>query len=384
MSNSNNIQRIRIPDAFRDVLLKFSIAYLLEQPSDVIEYAVEYFTNLQRNRNHQSRPINNNNQHQESTLASSNQEKNESPTVHQIYLSRRKSVFAEAYNPEKDTEGDIDDEIISKTDEQRKQLIKSFKKIFLFRSLDADQMNQVINLMFEKNVKPNEFVIRQGENGDNFYIIESGRYKVYVDNKNVHTYDNEGSFGELALLHNMPRAATIKAETKGKLWVMNRKTFRRIVLKSAFQKRKMYESLLKSVPMLKTLKNNERMNLVDALIPKIYNKGGKIIGQGDPADGMYFIEDGQVSIKVKENNKITEIAVLKKGQYFGELALITYKPRAASAYAITNKVKLAFLDTEAFERLLGPCMEIMKRNIDDYETQLIQTFGSKSKITPLR
>lgn len=49
------------------------------------------------------------------------------------------------------------------------------------------------------------------------------------------------------------RAATIKAETVGQLWAMDRQTFRRILLKSAFRKRKMYESLLDTVPMLKTL-----------------------------------------------------------------------------------------------------------------------------------
>lgn len=49
------------------------------------------------------------------------------------------------------------------------------------------------------------------------------------------------------------RAATIEAETDGHLWAMDRQTFRRILLKSAFRKRKMYEKLLDSVPMLKTL-----------------------------------------------------------------------------------------------------------------------------------
>lgn len=49
------------------------------------------------------------------------------------------------------------------------------------------------------------------------------------------------------------RAATIQAETAGQLWAMDRQTFRRILLKSAFRKRKMYETLLDNVPMLKTL-----------------------------------------------------------------------------------------------------------------------------------
>ncbi len=43
-------QKVKVPDSLRDVLLEFSIAYLLEQPGDVIDFAVDYFTKLQTNR----------------------------------------------------------------------------------------------------------------------------------------------------------------------------------------------------------------------------------------------------------------------------------------------------------------------------------------------
>ena len=158
--------------------------------------------------------------------------------------------------------------------------------------------------------------------------------------KHIHTYENSGSFGELALLYNMPRAATITAESEGSLWAMDRQTFRRIILKSAFKKRKMYENLIESVPMLATLKSYERMNLADALIPRSFAAQEEIIRQGDAADGMYFIEDGTVVISVDNNGQKAEVSKLQKGQYFGELALVTKKPRAASAYADTD-VKLA-------------------------------------------
>lgn len=152
--------------------------------------------------------------------------------------------------------------------------------------------------------------------------------------KRIHTYEHSGSFGELALLYNMPRAATIQAHTDGSLWAMERQTFRRILLKSAFKKRKMYETLIESVPMLKTLQPYERMNLADALAPKSYSAGERIIKEGDVADGMYFIERGTVTISMHdEKGKEVEINRLTKGGYFGELALVTHRPRAASAYA---------------------------------------------------
>lgn len=83
------------------------------------------------------------------------------------------------------------------------------------------------------------------------------------------------------------------------------------------------------------------MNLADALIPKSFEAGSLIIKQGDVADGMYFIEEGTVSVRIQqEGGGETEISVLGKGLYFGELALVTHRPRAASVYAVNN-VKVA-------------------------------------------
>lgn len=378
--SSQQKHRIQVPDGLRDVLLEFSIAYLLEQPGDVIDYAVEFFSKLQENRKTTmitaAEPIS-----PDESIMSHEEE----PLVNR-YASRRKSVFAETYDPENDDDDDGARAIFPKTDEQRSRLCDSVKNILLFRSLDKEQMNEVLDAMFEKIVKAKDYIIKQGDDGDNFYVIESGIYKAYVgeDQKHIHTYEGSGSFGELALLYNMPRAATIQAETDGKLWAMDRQTFRRILLKSAFRKRKMYEALLDSVPMLKTLQNYERMNLADALIPQTYSKGERIIKQGDVADGMYFIEQGKVSIRIQQDDGgEVEISNLEKGGYFGELALVTHRPRAASAYAVDN-VKVAFLDVDAFERLLGPCMNLMKRNIGDYESQLVKIFGSKNNISDIR
>ncbi|XP_037068606.1 LOW QUALITY PROTEIN: cAMP-dependent protein kinase type II regulatory subunit-like [Pollicipes pollicipes] len=197
--------------------------------------------------------------------------------------------------------------------------------------------------------------------------------------KKVGSYENQGSFCELALMYNMPRA-----DSEGSLWAMDRQTFRRIVLKNAFKKRKMYEQLLESVPMLKTLESYERMNLADALVPRTYKDGELIIEQGDTADGMYFVEEGTVRImRGEQGQDEVQINAIEKGGYLGELALITKNPRAASAYAVGD-VRLAFLDREAFERLLGPCMDVMKREMENYEEELQKIFGSSVNISDVR
>ena len=167
-------------------------------------------------------------------------------------------------------------------------------------------------------------------------------------------------------MYNQPRAATIVALSDGVLWAMDRLSFKHIVLQSAHDKRVHYESLLAAVPMLKHLDTYERMNVADALVSRTFTSGERIIREGDPADGMYFVEDGQVRVTIRKGSREVEACKIAKGKYFGEKALVENSPRTASVYAI-GSVKVAFLERESFERLLGPCLDIMKREMKAYK-----------------
>ncbi|KAG5312191.1 KAPR2 kinase, partial [Acromyrmex insinuator] len=421
MSCQRNAGKITVPDDLRDVLLEFTISYLLEQPGDIIDYAVDFFTRLRDARHTQL--IHTDGQTCSSTPDESVDEGESlerarfAQTTADLFVPKRHlavslldmrhitlpslldfvssdvaiaNIFFPATKALETTKRRCLDYTGALIRNLEVLSIATFYPNFILSSYDSEQMADVLDAMFEKIVQPGEFIIRQGDDGDNFYVIERGKFEVYVKDlataieNHIHTYDNRGAFGELALLYNMPRAATVKAITSGTLWAMDRQTFRRILLKSAYKKRKMYENLINKVPMLKSLESYERMNLADALVPKQYSDGEQIIRQGDTADGMYFVEDGVVRItRLGEHGREIEINRVPAGGYLGELALVTHKPRAASAYAVGD-IKLAFLDVEAFERLLGPCMELMKRNIDDYEEQLVKIFGSKTNISDIR
>ena len=178
-------------------------------------------------------------------------------------------------------------------------------------------------------------------------------------------------------MYNMPRAATIVAKSTGKLWALDRLTFKKIVLKAAFERRKLYENLIENMPMFKSLSSYDCMNLADALYSRSFEDGEIIINQGDQANCMYFVESGKVRIVREQDGEKKEIKICNKSDYFGELALLTKKPRAATAAAFGKDVRCAILDIDAFERLLGPCVEIMQKNIPDYRDQLRKLFGEK-------
>ena len=94
--------------------------------------------------------------------------------------------------------------------------------------------------MQERRVRPGEVVIREGEQGDYFFALDQGRFIVTKEGQVKFCYEGSGSFGELALLYNSPRAATVTAETEGVLWALDRASFRSLVINSMIQRRKRY------------------------------------------------------------------------------------------------------------------------------------------------
>ncbi|XP_032443601.1 cAMP-dependent protein kinase type II-beta regulatory subunit [Xiphophorus hellerii] len=401
---------IEIPEGLTELLQSFTVEVLRNQPRDLLEFALQYFTRLKDSETKEASFGNDQNSAPRSGKAvnfideamqidSENGEEEDddddddeefiAPVINRFI--RRASVCAEAFNPDEDEEEKEPRVTHPKTDEQRQRLQEACRDILLFKNLDPEQMSQVLDAMFEKFCTEGEHIIDQDDDGDNFYVIESGTFNIFVKiegaEKLVGSYDNKGSFGELALMYNTPRAATIIATSPGAVWCLDRLTFRRIIVKNNAKKRKMYEAFIETLPLLTSLEVSERMKVVDVLSTRVYNDSQQIIAQGDLADCFYIVESGQVRITMKrsrtkkdeEEEEELDIAMCTRGQYFGELALVTNKPRAASAYAV-GSVKCLVMDVKAFERLLGPCMDIMKRNIANYEEQLVALFGSSAEI----
>lgn len=379
---------IPIPEGLPKLMQDFVVTVLRQQPDDLLNHAVEYFNNLKAERDASEHVNNDSNSGQVKFSCPSpdeeqvDDEEDEEEMLmrarmQKMKYNRRQSVSAEGYDPDKDDDDDENETkvINPKSDEQRTRLNAACNKVLLFNRLETEQFNTVLDAMFEYPVEPNQKVITEGDDGDNFYVIENGVYDVIKniggEDKKVASYDNVGAFGELALMYNAPRAATVMSVDGGTLWALDRQTYTRIIVRANAKKRRTYEQFIETVHLLKTLEEFERQKIADAMEPKKFEDGEKIIVQGDTSvDYFYFVMNGEVRFTITdENNEEKEIKRDGPGSYFGELALITDKPRAATVYA-EGPTTCGVLDIQAFERLLGPCKELLERNIDLYAAEL--------------
>jgi len=141
----------------------------------------------------------------------------------------------------------------------------------MFNNLDEKELKVVIDAIEEAKFNEGEKVIVEGDQGDCMYVLESGSLlctKVFPGNSEptkLKEYSPGEGFGELALLYNAPRAATITATTSCVCWKLDRDTFNHIVKDSAQKKRDKYETFLSSVEILQSMDTYERQKLTDAI-----------------------------------------------------------------------------------------------------------------------
>ena len=230
----------------------------------------------------------------------------------------------------------------------------------LFRPLVSDQRAEVVAAMFRVRARRGEVIINEGEDGAHFFVIESGTVEFLIAGRKVGE-TSAGAFGDLSLMYHAPRAATVRAVTDATLWAVDRQTFRRILFVSSLENRRLYEDFLHNVPILESLTHAERAAVADVLKTEDFVKGETIVRQGDSGDSFFIIVSGRVSV-VKDGKAVNR---LHKGDFFGELALIEEKPRAASVIA-DEPTRTVSLDALAFTRLLGPIEDILHRHRTTY------------------
>merc|ERR1711990_1148275 len=365
-TNMDEEQSLRECEAYvqmhdiQKILKECIVQLCVSRPENPVSFLREYFQRLEREAAKESNAA---------LLSPDDAEDAESPLPSNIIqpVRRRGAISAEPIN-EEDAASYVK-KVVPKDYKTMASLSKAIAKNVLFSHLDENERSDIFDAMFPSNAMPGEIIIQQGDEGDNFYIIDQGEVEIYVGGEKVLSIGEGGSFGELALIYGTPRAATVKAASDVKLWGIDRDSYRRILMGSTIRKRKMYEEFMGKVSILENLDKWERLTVADALEATSFEAGQAVVRQGQPGDDFYIIVSGNASVTQfrNEGEDSQEVGVLGPSDYFGEIALMLDRPRAATVTA-TGPLKCVKLDRARFERVLGPCSDILKRNIQQYNS----------------
>ncbi|VDK36597.1 unnamed protein product [Taenia asiatica] len=294
-------------------------------------------------------------------------------------------------------------------------------------NLEQSQIEEIVLCMYEKRVNKDCFIIREGEPGDALYVTAEGLLEVLKGDQVIGQMEVGRAFGEMALLYNCNRTASVKgrpqcswltcllniirclflkdcqnfihnftktltyfALTNAKFWTLDRRVYQQIMMNSSVHKHKENFQFLLSVSDFKNLSQRKLHKLADVLELIYYPGNEYIIRQGEVGETFFIIHSGQVKVTQSKlpGEPPQDIRFLGAGDWFGERALYTRDKRSANVVAMPPGVHVLCLDRSNFIHLIGDLNEIKSREYGDSNQSLLSqspatdvedSFGSVDK-----
>ena len=239
------------------------------------------------------------------------------------------------------------------------------KKFCCFSKL-SDQSIDMLSHKFTMVTFPKGTeVLKEGDPANEFYFVRQGRLEVTKNTKHglakMSVISSGQGFGEVPLLTNSLRSASVRALTDVVLYHLSKPDFEQLMdqepaFKNVLLKRAddltRYDKI-KTLQPFALLEPDRMYALVARMVEKTYSLGEDIIVQGEKGDYYYIIKSGRVAVlkKHKGEQNPTQVALLSEGDAFGEEALIRDDPRNATCRAIEETTVYA-LDKIDFDQIL--------------------------------
>ncbi|XP_071371340.1 cGMP-dependent protein kinase 2 isoform X2 [Centroberyx affinis] len=244
----------------------------------------------------------------------------------------------------------------------KKLLTDALNKNQYLKRLELQQIKDMVECMYERTYQQGEYVTKQGEPGNHLFVLADGKLDVFQHNKLLTSIAVWTTFGELAILYNCTRTASVRAVNRVRTWALDREGFQNIMRRTAETRHEQYRNFLRSVSLLANLPEDKLSKIVDCLEVEYYDKGEYVIREGEEGSTFYIIAQGKVKVtQSTEAHKLPQIInILQKGDYFGEKALISDDVRSANIIADENGVECLVIDRETFDQTVGTFNELQK------------------------
>jgi len=262
----------------------------------------------------------------------------------------------------------------------------SFERTPLLSALSGDELESFMDSLQLKNFSADDHIYNEGDEGDCLYIIGMGavrlEMRVNSERRRVFSRLSEGDFfGERAFMSRSKHSDVAVAEGEVSVLVIERKTFDAWVKKhpkirdtvESFYRQRVLARVLAITPVFEGVPAEARLALADRFKLYSFMKGDVVVREGNPGDSFFLIRSGVVQIStsdMKHGGEQVPLSEMGEGSFFGEVALLTDKPRTATVIAKSD-LELMELTRENFN-LLAERYPSVQKVVEAYQKHRVQ------------
>ncbi len=239
------------------------------------------------------------------------------------------------------------------------ELVK-LPKTPLFSDFNEIEFLDVVRKVNAFDIQPGEYLFREGDAGDSIFVIAEGTVDVIGNARDGTKVPlarlNEGAiFGEVAFFLNSRRTTDVVAVTATTILELKKADLKETIndhprveeILFDFYKERVADKLMALCDIFRVMSAADRKEILTRVKLVRMLRESVIMTEGERGETMYLIKLGKVSVWVKDKSgNEKKAAELSEGDFFGEIALATTKPRVATVRAETN------VELVEFSRLL--------------------------------
>ncbi|MCK4378979.1 MAG: cyclic nucleotide-binding domain-containing protein, partial [Deltaproteobacteria bacterium] len=261
------------------------------------------------------------------------------------------------------------------------------EEINLLPQISLDDLEQLGKVFTTSQIKAGDDIIRQGDVGDVFYIIVEGQVGVVLCKKD--RQENEvvqlgpgNFFGEMSILGEGSRMATVRALTDCHLLTIPQEQFEMIerqfpqlqqLIVDGYHKR-MIDVVLSSLMFFHRFPDNRRSEIISRLEIMPVTRGDCLIEEGQQNQTLYIILSGEMQVQMQAGDQCIKLAKLGKGNFFGEISVITGRPAIATVIACTDGL-LACMDRKLLDEIATQLPHFLRKVMDRLKKRNQQTMS---------
>ena len=249
--------------------------------------------------------------------------------------------------------------------------IKGMAAVPLFSDLKKEELGRVIEKIQSKRYMQGAAVCHEGDSGDSLFIISHGKVGIFRQNsggeKAFITELKDGDFfGEFGFFSNSRRQATVEAMADTEVLEITKQDLEEIIKEFPpvsevlfkFYKERVLDSLLATSSLFRSFPPQERKKILSNFKMETFPAGATVLEEGAPGDSLYIIKTGQVEVFTLDvKGAPMTLAQLREGDFFGEISLLTGRPRSASI-KVLQPAELLRLAKNDFDQIIENHPEI--------------------------